>query len=487
LSAHGISKTYGSAAVLQDVDFDLAPGEIRALIGENGAGKSTFVKILGGAVSPSSGRVTLDGTELSFGSPSRARHRGLSVVYQEFTLVPDLSVADNLFLGREVSSGLLRRQHMQQEATRILSQLRADVEPTEHVRKLNVAHQQLVEIARALLDDARVLILDEPTATLTPLEIDRLFEVLRSLSVRGVSIIYVTHRLGEIQMLAESATVLRDGQHVGTVPVRSCSRADLVRMMVGRDLAEEYPARTSRPGPPVLEVAGLSARSRFRDISLTVRRGEVVGLAGLVGSGRTSVGLSIAGALPGRGEIVLNGERVQFSSPFRALEAGVAYVTEDRKRFGMFALLGIDENIAITHLASFTRAGWLRAGWRRHAADAARRVDVRAADLRRPVSTLSGGNQQKALLARFLLKPPDVLILDEPTRGVDVGARAEIYRLINDLAGAGLGILMISSDLEEVLGMSDRILVMREGRVSGEISRAQATAERVMALATDAA
>jgi ABC-type sugar transport system ATPase subunit len=199
------------------------------------------------------------------------------------------------------------------------------------------------------------------------------------------------------------------------------------------------------------------------------------------------VGLSIAGALPGRGEIVLNGERVQFSSPFRALEAGVAYVTEDRKRFGMFALLGIDENIAITHLASFTRAGWLRAGWRRHAADAARRVDVRAADLRRPVSTLSGGNQQKALLARFLLKPPNVLILDEPTRGVDVGARAEIYNLINDLAGAGLGILMISSDLEEVLGMSDRILVMREGRVSGEISRAQATAERVMALATDAA
>lgn len=488
LSARQVSKVYGATPVLNRLDFDLDAGEIRALVGENGAGKSTFIKIVSGAVLPSDGTVTLDGAALPLGSPYEVRRRGVSVVYQELTLVPDMTVTDNVFLGRELGSGLLRHAQMRHAARAILDDLHADVDPAAPVRELNIAQQQMVEIARALLFDAKVLILDEPSATLSPGEVDGLFSVLRRLSGRGIGVIYVSHRLEEIAALAHSVTVLRDGRHVATEPVANCDRAKLIRLMVGRDLSEEFPARSGACGAPLLEVKRLSAPPRFSDVSLTLHHGEILGVAGLVGAGRTSMALALVGALRARGEMALKGRITRFGSPAAAIRGGMSYVTEDRKARGVFSLLGTDENIAMSQLSTFATAGWLfNHEWRRRAQSAADRVDLRATDLRQPAGTLSGGNQQKALLARYLLRPPAVLIVDEPTRGVDIGARSEIYRILNELTQTGVGILMISSDLQEVLGMSDRVVVMRDGRTTGELSRSHATAERVMALATCAA
>jgi ABC-type sugar transport system ATPase subunit len=356
------------------------------------------------------------------------------------------------------------------------------------VHDLSVAHQQLVEIARALADDARVLILDEPTATLPDPDIERLFGVLRRLRQQGLGIVYISHRLEEVFAIADRITVLRDGQKVGTWRAGGIDRADLIRHMVGRTLTEEFPARTTTAGDVMLELDRLAAPPRFDSATLAVREGEIVGLAGLVGAGRTSVGLATVGALRSTGSIRLHGQPVRFGSPSAAISAGLAYVTEDRKRHGLFPQMDAAANITMTFLASFARAGWLSRSQERTAAEAAARdYHVRGAGLDRAAATLSGGNQQKLLLARFLLQRRAAIILDEPTRGVDVGARAEIYRIMNGLTAQGLGILMISSDLNEVLGMSDRIVVMREGRTVGELARQQASAERVMALAAGVA
>jgi ribose transport system ATP-binding protein len=346
----------------------------------------------------------------------------------------------------------------------------------------------MIEIARALSIDAKVLILDEPSAALTGQEIDALFRVLRRLRERGLGIVYISHRLEEIFAIADRVTVLRDGRVVETTAAASAGRADLIRWMVGRDVTEEFPARTPTPGEVRLEVAHLAFPPRFSDVSFDVRSGEIVALAGLVGAGRSSAALAIAGAIDCTGDVRLSGRRVHFRSPADAIAGGVAYVTEDRKARGIFPHLGTGANITVTHLASFARFGILRPRRERVAAvDSAKTFDVRAASLRQRAGTLSGGNQQKLLLARFLLSPPAVLILDEPTRGVDVGARAEIYTFMNRLTENGMAVLMISSDLPEVLGMADRIVVMREGRTAGELTRANATAERVMAIATGAA
>jgi ribose transport system ATP-binding protein len=487
LVAQEVSKAYAGVPVLSQVGLELASGEIHALVGENGAGKSTFLKILTGAVTADQGRVTLEGTDVPSGNPQAARRRGISVVYQEFTLVPDLTVADNIFLGRELGGVVLSRAEMDRQAGQILETLGVTVSPKARVRGLSVAHQQLVEIARALVTDAKVLILDEPSATLSGQDVDRLFEVLRRLRGRGLGIVYVSHRLEEIFQLADRVTVLRDGRRVSTCPVSETTRQQIIRDMVGRDVSEEYPARTSAPGATVLEARRLEALPRMADVSLSVRRGEIVGLAGLVGAGRTSTALAMVGRLRHRGEVYLSGRPVSFRSPHDAIAEGLAYVTEDRKGAGIFPVMGVDENITMTHLAIFARAGVLAEGRRRQsAAMAAKEMDVRCARLAQPIATLSGGNQQKALLARYLLKTPLALILDEPTRGVDVGARSEIYGIMNRLTAAGLGILMISSDLPEILGMSDRVVVMKEGRVTGEFSRAAATPEAVMAAATAA-
>jgi ABC-type sugar transport system ATPase subunit len=486
LVARGVSKAYGGVGVLHGVDFDVRPGEIHALMGENGAGKSTLIKILGGAVRPDAGSVDLDGRPLTLGDPQIIRRAGISTVHQEFTLVPDLSVADNIFLGRE-RGVFLRRTDMARTVRAQLDHLGARINPSALVRGLSVAHQQLVEIARAIAIDARVLILDEPSATLSATDVERLFVVLRRLRGAGLGIIYISHRIEEVFALADRVTVLRDGRLVATAAASGIDRAQLIRWMVGRDVSEEFPAREGTPGALVLTVRGLQAPPRFTDVSFDLRQGEIVGVAGLVGAGRTSTALAIAGALPARGSITLGGAPVRFRSPSAAIARGIAYVTEDRKAQGIFPQMATSGNITLTALAMFARGGLL--SMRREAdaaADAARRFDVRAASLRLPVSTLSGGNQQKVLLARATLKRPVVLLLDEPTRGVDVGARAEIYALMNRLTREGLAILMISSDLPEVLGMSDRVVVMREGRTRGELTRAEATPERVMALATAA-
>ena len=485
LSARGVSKQYGGVTVLRNVDLAVASGEIRALVGENGAGKSTLIKILSGAVAPDSGEVRLDDVPLPPGRPLAVQHRGLSIVYQEFTLVPDLTVAENVFLGRELGAPFLRRHAMRERTRQLLTELGVDVDAGAPVRGLSIARQQMVEIARALATEARVIVLDEPSATLSTQEVDTLMAVLKRLRARGLAIIYVSHRLDEVFQLCDSVTVLRDGRHVTTAAASTFTRESLIRHMVGRDVAEEFPTRSTRPGAVALRVEALSAPPRFTAVSVSVRSGEIVGMAGLVGSGRTSVALALVGALPATGRVEVGGTPVAFGTPAEAIAGGIAYVTEDRKARGIFAMLGVDDNITITHLSTFARKGLLSIAEQQTAASAAvESFDIRTAGLTQRAGTLSGGNQQKALVARYLVRLPRVLILDEPTRGVDVGARAEIYRTMNRMTAAGVGILMISSDLPEVLGLSDRIVVMRSGHTVGEFTRGEATAERVMALAT---
>ena len=487
LAAAGLAKSFPGVRALDGVDFELRPGEVHALLGENGAGKSTLIKILGGAVVPDGGEARLEGQPLPLGDPLAVRRRGINIVYQELTLVPELTAAENVFLGRERGRPFLRRREMARAARELLEGLGARVSPTAPVRTLSVAQQQLVEIARALANESKVLILDEPSATLSDPEVERLFAVLRGLRERGLGVVYISHRLEEIFAVADRVTVLRDGRRVASAPVAGVDRAQLIRWMVGRDLTEEFPPRAAAPGDTVLEVRGLACPPRFSDVSLTVRRGEIVGLAGLVGAGRTSVALALFGALRAtRGEVRLEGRPVSFVSPAEAIASGVGYVTEDRRRRGLFRRLSAAANITISYLRAFARGGLLSLGRERAAAtSAAQEFDVRAAaGLAQSAGTLSGGNQQKLLLARMLLKPRTLLILDEPTRGIDVGAKAEIYALMNRLTAQGLAILMISSELPEILGMSDRVVVMHEGRTAGELSRAQATPEGVMELAT---
>jgi ribose transport system ATP-binding protein len=486
LSIAGVTKSFPGVRALEGVDLVLRAGEVHAIVGENGAGKSTLIKVLSGAVVPDSGTVRLAGVPLPLGDPLAVRRLGIRIVYQELTLVPELSVAENMFLGRE-QGRWLRRAAMVRAAQDVLDGLGARVRATDLVRAHSVAQQQMVEIARALLGEARVLILDEPSASLSGAEAEKLLAVLKDLRARGLGIIYISHRLDEIFAVADRVTVLRDGRRVSVSAVAEVDRAELLRAMVGRDVAEEFPLRTPQPGPPVLEVEHLASAPRFHDVSLTIRQGEIVGLAGLVGAGRTSLALALFGALrPTAGRVRLAGRDVVFRSPAEAIGAGLAYVTEDRRRRGLFPLLGADANITISYLRAFARAGWIvRQKEQVAAARAAGDFAVRAAaGLTQRAGTLSGGNQQKLLLARLLLKPRRLLILDEPTRGIDVGAKAEIYALMNRLTAGGLAILMISSELPEVLGMSDRVVVMREGRSTGELAGERATPESVMHLAT---
>jgi ABC-type sugar transport system ATPase subunit len=487
LTAEGLTKSYGGVTVLSDVDVALPSGEIRALVGENGAGKSTLIKILSGAVAPDRGQVRLEDVLMPVGSPLGARERGLSIVYQELTLVPELTVADNIFLGRELGQPFLRQRQMNARAQEVLEMLGVNIGASAIVRGLSIAQQQLVEISRALAIDAKVLILDEPSATLSENDVKKLFAVLRRLRDRGLAVIYVSHRLEEVFEIADAVTVLRDGRHVATSTIASITRERLIQQMVGRTLSEEFPPRAPTPGRPVLEVERLNVPPRVSNVSLVVRSGEIVGLAGLVGAGRTTAALAMMGMLPSSGRVHFLGSPVHFRTPAEAISRGVAYVTEDRKERGIFPELSLGENICITHMSGFTKAGLISVrGARRRAEAAIREFGIRTSGIEQRIGTLSGGNQQKALLARYLIEPPALLILDEPTRGVDVGARAEIYRTINQLTSLGLGILMISSDMLEILGMSDRIVVMRAGRTVGDLGRHEATAEAIIALSTAA-
>ncbi len=479
-----LSKSFGGVRALREVSFDIRPGEAHALCGENGAGKSTLIKILAGVYRPDAGDVVAWDRPLAPGDVAAAEAAGVAVIHQEPAAFPHLDAAANVFVGREIRrrSGLLDWPTMRRETRTLLRELEADLEITRPVGELSLAQRQLVAIARALSQECRLLILDEPTASLSERETDALFRVIRRLQDRGVAVLYVSHRLEELFALADRVTVLRDGRHVATRPVGDVTREELIRLMVGRPVGKP-PARRKALGAALLEVEGLTREGEFYDVALSVRAGEILGLAGLVGAGRSELACCLFGLTrPDRGSVRVAGAPLPPGSPAAAIAAGLALSPEDRRRQGLALPLLVEENLVMARLRA---AGGLRRPKveRALAERMMAALDVRAAGPAAPAETLSGGNQQKVVLGKWLAAEPRVLLLDEPTRGVDVGAKADIHQRILDLAEQGMATLLISSDLPELLALCDRIAVMREGRVAGALSRADATPERVLRLA----
>ena len=481
----GIAKRFPGVVALHEVDLDVRRGEIHGLLGENGAGKSTLVKILAGAVRRDAGTIAIDGHPCELATPRAAQAAGIGIIYQEFNLVPHLSVAENIYLGREpcgVFPGLINRARLIRDAERLLGRLGVAIEPRLPVRRLGVAEQQMVEVAKALSSNAKILVMDEPTSALTGREIARLFQVMKGLRKSGAAIIYISHRLDELFQICDRVTVLRDGRRIDTRPMAECGRAELIRLMVGRDLAEQFPPRSGALGEEILRVEGLARYGVLHGISLSLRRGEVVGLTGLMGSGCTELARALFGADPiDRGRIWVRGRPVAIRSPRAAIRLGLGFLTEDRKRQGLVLGGDITANVCLASLDRFNRGGVMRPG--RERAEAGRLtadLRVKTPSLRERVLNLSGGNQQKVVLAKWLCRAADILIFDEPTRGIDVGAKAEIYRLVRQLAAEGKAILLISSELPEILGLSDRILVMCGGVLTGEFAAGEATPETIL-------
>lgn len=492
LEMRGITKRFSGVPALRDVNLTIYPGEVHALMGENGAGKSTLMKILAGAYIADDGEIYVDGKLLKITDPGMARRSGINLIYQELNVAPNLTVAENMFMGSELRRGqLLDREGMRREADRVLQSLGATFTPDETVSNLSIAEQQLVEIARALKDNSRILVMDEPTAALSDRETERLFEVIHKLRSNGIAIIYISHRMEEVYALANRVSVLRDGQYIGSLTRAEISPERLVQMMVGRPMQDFYEhQRNSNVGAIVLEVRNLGG-GKVKPTNLELRAGEIVGLAGLVGAGRTELSRLIFGADPkSSGEVFLNGKKLEIRSPIDAIKAGIGYVPEDRKDQGLFLEMTSGKNIVLNMLKQDAKAGVIN--WRsigKIASDAVENFNIRLANLEVRAMDLSGGNQQKLLLARWLAIKPRVLLLDEPTRGVDIGAKSEIYRIISDLAQQGVAILMVSSELPEIVGLSDRVLVMREGQLVGELgsqTRTAITQENIMAYATGA-
>jgi rhamnose transport system ATP-binding protein len=488
LKVEGISKAFAGVQALKGVSFDLRAGEVHALVGENGAGKSTLIKVITGAHQPDEGTIEILGNRIEDNDPIRARGLGIAAIYQQPALLPDLSVAENIALGLE-PGGWWRRVRWgerRDRARRLLGRIGASIDPEAEVRGLSMPEQQLVEIARALGAEARIVIMDEPTASLSDQEVDRLFRVIGELKGQGVGIIYISHRLEELPQVADRVTALRDGGLVGTRRMAEVSRGELIRMMVGRELSAVFPKAPAELGPVRLEARGLGNRAAgVRDVDLSVRAGEVLGLAGLVGAGRTELARILFGLTPAdAGEVRLRGRTVAVESPAQAVAMGIAYVPEDRRRHGVILDLATAANITLATLRAHSRLGLLDSVKEKATASQfVRRLGIKTPSIQTPVGNLSGGNQQKVALARWLAARPAVLILDEPTQGVDVGAKAEIHRLMSDLARDGLAILMISSELPEILGMSDRIAVMHGGTIVGILDRAGATQEAILELA----
>jgi len=476
----GISKSFGPVKVLKDVSFDVRPGEVHALLGENGAGKSTLIKIIAGVHEPDGGSLKVAGEAVRFRSPREARRRGVSTVYQELLLFPELTVAENIFLGHapRLAWGGLDWATMRSQARKLLDSLDShDLDVSAKVVNLSVANRQRVEIAKALSQDARVLIMDEPTASLAEADVRRLMLVVKALRARGVAIIYVSHRMPEIFELADRVTVLRDGGFVGTKAIGEVDRSMLVSMMVGRSLDQMFPKVHPTLGPVVLELRDVSHHREVQHASLSVRAGEILGIAGLVGSGRTELALTIFGITPATsGEILLEGRPVKIDSPKTGRDLGISYVPEDRGLQGLVKSMTIRENVSLANLRRMSRGLLIRfAEEVRVAREAIKSLGVRTRGPEQRARELSGGNQQKVVIAKWLEVGPKVLILDEPTRGIDVGAKAEIYALMGRLTQQGLAIIMISSELPEVLGMSDRVLVMNAGAIVATFDRAEAT------------
>ncbi|MCJ7710416.1 MAG: sugar ABC transporter ATP-binding protein [Chloroflexi bacterium] len=483
----GISKRFAATAALTDVSMDLQAGEIQALVGENGAGKSTLVKILAGVHQPDAGTIALNGAPTLIHGPAQSRALGIAVVHQEPRLFPDLSVAENVFIGHAPSGrlGSIDWRGMRRAAQELFAELDVQFDVGAPVRGLSMADQQLIEIAKALSVDASVLILDEPTASLSAHEVDRLFTIVRRLRDRGVAILFVSHRLDEVFALCDRATVFRDGRHVVTMPTAELTTADLIRHMVGRTVSL-FPKVENPIGELLLEVTGLTRVGVFRDVGFSVRAGEIVGLAGLVGAGRSEVARVLFGIdRRDGGEVRIGGKLVEFATPSAAMHEGIAYLPEDRHQQGLVLDFTIAQNVTLPILPRLFPRLLIRAGTeRRVATEHTEQFNVRMTGVDQEAGALSGGNQQKVVLAKWLASGPRVLILDEPTRGIDIGAKVEVHRLISELAASGLAIILISSDLPEILAMSDRIIVLHEGRVTAEIPRDRATQETVMFAAT---
>ncbi|MBB3226637.1 ribose transport system ATP-binding protein [Luteibacter sp. Sphag1AF] len=481
----GIHKAFGPVSVLEGVDFELVAGEVHALMGENGAGKSTLMKILTGIYAPDAGRIEVDGQPVSISTPADAERYGIAIIHQELNLIPSLNIADNLFLGREMHRfGLLDRKAMRERAKEWLARIGLDaLDPSTPIEKLSVGQQQMVEIARAIGQNARVIIMDEPTAALTERETATLFALIRELRTQGRGIVYVSHRMEEIFALCDRISVLRDGKFVGTRPVPGLDLDEVVRMMVGRTLEARFPKRTSVPGEVRLQVENIGDAA-VHGVSFDLRAGEVLGVAGLMGAGRTELARLLFGIdKPSQGRVLLDGKTITPRSPSEAIHAGFGFVTEDRKALGLVLDMSLRENVSLPKVPA--HAGLVdRSGEKKQTHGLIDRLKIRTRDMELDVRALSGGNQQKVVLAKWLALKPRVLILDEPTRGVDVGGKAEIYHIINQLAEQGVAILMISSELPEVLAMSDRILVMHEGHATALLNAATATQETIMHAAT---
>ena len=487
LRLRGIAKRYPGVVALDGVDLDVQRGEVHVLLGENGAGKSTLMKIISGAVSRDAGEIFLDGVPAEITNPRHAQTLGIGIIYQELNLVPHLTAAENILLGREpaLAPGVIDQRQLVRAAQQQLDDLGVPIDARAVVRRLSVARQQMVEVAKALSLNARVLIMDEPTSALSRQEIQELFATIRRLKARGVAIIYISHRMEELFEIGDRVTVLRDGQHVGTRRIAETTMAELVRLMVGRDLRDQYPKQPAPLGTEALRVEHLRRDGVLHDISFTLRRGEVLGVAGLMGSGRTELARAIFGAdAVDGGHVFIRGQLKKISSPRAAISLGVGFLTEDRKHQGLVLALSVQENICLPSVHRLSRLGVMQPA--RETAAAAQRIadlHIKTPGPHQRVVNLSGGNQQKVVLGKWLTIDADILIFDEPTRGIDVGAKVEIYQLINQLAARGAAVLMISSELPEILGMSDRILVMHAGRIAGEFTAVEATQEKLLAAA----
>jgi ribose transport system ATP-binding protein len=488
----GISKSFPGVQALEDASFDLRPGEVHALVGENGAGKSTLMKVLTGIYSRDAGTIRFKGQPVEIPDPRAGRELGISMIHQELVLAPHLTVAQNIYMGREPRgrlSFLVDDDRQVEQTSQLIERLNLRLDPKARVRDLKVAQQQMVEIAKALSIDASVLIMDEPTAALTTTEIEELFRIIRTLRSEGVGIVHISHRLEELRQISDRVTVMRDGRHVATVGTRAASIDEIISMMVGRTIYEQAPQIPEQQGEPevVLEVRGLTRLPAVRDVSFQLRRGEILGVSGLVGAGRTELARLIFGAdRPDSGEILVNGQPVSITNPADAVRLGISYLSEDRKRHGLTLGLDVESNVALPSYHRFLRLLW-QIDTRLTGRVARQRVEeleIKTPSIRQKARNLSGGTQQKVVIAKWLTAETEILIFDEPTRGIDVGAKQEIYHLLNELAAAGKSIIMISSELPEILRMSHRILVMCEGRLTGELSASEADQERIMTFAT---
>ena len=485
----GIDKSFGTNQVLKNAGFLLRDGEVHALMGENGAGKSTLMKILTGVYTRDAGTVIVDGKEVEYHNPQEAEKAGIVFIYQELNVMFDLTVEENLFMGKEITKGfgICDKKAMRKKAKEVLDMMGVDINPSAVMSELSVGQQQMIEICKALMVDAKVIIMDEPTAALTQSETDALFKVIHSLRKKGVSMVYISHRMEEIFELCDRITVLRDGSYIGTEEIKDIDMNDIVKMMIGREIGERFPSRDVKLGAEVLKVEKLTSPGVFHDVSFSVRAGEVLGVSGLMGAGRTEIMQAIFGNLPlESGKIYIEGKETVIKNPEAAMKAGIGFITEDRKTEGLMLEKSIEENISLANLGKVSGKNHVLSN---SAEDALVKKGIEEFHIRcfgpsHECGNLSGGNQQKVVLAKWIYTDPKILILDEPTRGVDIGAKKEIYSVINEMAAKGVAIIMVSSELPEVLGMSDRIMVVREGEVRGIISKEEANQENVMTLAT---